>query len=155
MRRCCSDRTRYAAAAGLARGSYVLADAPDGEPDVLLMASGSEVAVCLEAFEQLAAEGIKARVVSMPSWKLFESQSQEYRERVIPPSVRARVSVEQASTFGWERFTGIEGARIGMETFGASAPLKELTRKFGFTPEHVLTAAKAQVSRVRARRALK
>jgi transketolase len=145
------DRTRYAAASGLAQGAYVLADPPDGAPDVLLLATGSEVALCLGAFEQLAKEGIKARVVSMPAWELFERQSQEYRDRVIPPSVRARVSVEQASTFGWERYTGIDGARIGMETFGASAPLKELVRKFGFTPENVVAAARAQVARAQGR----
>jgi len=143
------DRTRYAAASGLAQGAYILADSPDGAPDVLLLATGSEVALCLGAFEQLAKEGVKARVVSMPAWELFERQSQEYRDRVLPPSVRARVSVEQASTFGWERYTGIDGARIGMETFGASAPLKELVRKFGFTPENVVAAARAQVARVR------
>jgi transketolase len=143
------DRARYRAASGLARGAYVLADPPDGKPDVLLLASGSEVSLCVAAYEQLAAQGIKARVVSMPAWGLFEQQPREYRDQVLPPAVGARVSVEQASTFGWERYTGIDGARIGMETFGASAPLKELVKKFGFTAEHVVTAAKAQIARVR------
>jgi transketolase len=143
------DRARYASAAGVAHGAYVLADPPDGKPDVLLLASGSEVSLCMAAFEQLAAEGIKARVVSMPAWELFEREVQAYRDAVIPPSVTARVSVEQASTFGWERYTGTDGARIGMESFGASAPLKELVKKFGFTAEHVVAAAKAQIARVR------
>ncbi len=143
------DRARYASAAGVAHGAYVLADPPDGKPDVLLLASGSEVSLCVAAFEQLAAEGVKARVVSMPSWEIFEAESQAYRDQVIPPAVTARVSVEQASTFGWERYTGLGGTRIGMETFGASAPLKELVKKFGFTVEHVTAAAKAQIARVR------
>jgi len=141
------DRSRYAPAAGLAQGAYVLADAPDGKPDVLLLATGSEVSLCVEAFEKLTAEGIKARVVSMPSWELFDRQSQEYRDRVLPPAVAARVSVEQASTFGWARFVGIGGEAIGMHTFGASAPLKELQQKFGFTPDRILVAAKEQLAR--------
>ncbi|HEV8486937.1 MAG TPA: transketolase [Blastocatellia bacterium] len=141
------DRTKYGAAAGVAMGAYVLADALDGRPEVLLMASGSEVSLCVEAYEQLKAEGIKARVVSMPSWELFEHQSQAYRESVIPPDVSARVSVEQASTFGWARFTGLVGERIGMKTFGASAPLKELQKKFGFTVENVVLAAKQQLGK--------
>jgi transketolase len=140
------DRTKYAPAAGLARGAYVLADAPDGRPDVLLMATGSEVQLCVAAFEQLQAGGIKARVVSMPSWELFEDQDRSYQDEVLPPDVTARVAVEQASTFGWERYTGPAGARVGMHTFGASAPLKELQRKFGFTPEHVVETAKAQIA---------
>ena len=140
------DRTKYAAASGLAKGAYVLADAPGGRPDVLLMATGSEVALCLRAAEQLQADGVKARVVSMPSWELFEQQSQEYREGVIPPAVTARVAVEQASTFGWAHYTGATGAIIGMRTFGASAPLKALETKFGFTPERLVAAAKAQVA---------
>jgi transketolase len=138
------DRARFAPASGVAQGAYTLADAPDGRPDVLLMASGSEVALCIQAYEQLLAEGIKARVVSMPSWELFEQQTQEYRDSVIPPDVTARVSVEQASTFGWARFTGLTGHRIGMRTFGASAPLKELQKKFGFTTENIVAAAKEQ-----------
>ena len=143
------DRTKYASAAGVARGGYVLADAPDGAPDVLLLGTGSEVALCIAAHETLAREGIKARVVSMPSWELFEQQPDTYRASVLPPAVMARVSVEQGSTFGWARYVGPEGHAIGMRTFGASAPLKELQRKFGFTPESAVAAAKAQVERAR------
>jgi transketolase len=141
------DRSRYAAASGLARGAYVLADADGGLPEVMLLSTGSEVSLCIEAFERLKADGVRARVVSMPSWELFEHQSQAYRESVLPPEVTARVSVEQAGTFGWERYVGPAGARIGMETFGASAPLKELQKKFGFTVEHVVEAARAQLAR--------
>jgi transketolase len=141
------DRAKHGSASGLARGAYVVADAPGGAPQVLLLATGSEVALCLVASERLAAEGVRARVVSMPSWELFERQSPAYRDEVLPPAVTARVSVEQASTFGWERYTGRDGARIGIETFGASAPLKELQKKFGFTPEAVVAAARAQVAR--------
>jgi transketolase len=141
------DRRRYAAATGVARGAYILADAEGGKPDVLLLSSGSEVSLCVEAYERLAADGIRARVVSMPSWELFEQQNQSYRESVLPPEVIARVSVEQASTFGWERYVGPTGARIGMETFGASAPLKELQKKFGFTVDHVVEAAREQLAR--------
>ncbi|MBV8607227.1 MAG: transketolase, partial [Singulisphaera sp.] len=144
------DRTKYAPASGLARGAYVLADAEDGAPDVLLLATGSEVNLCVKAFEELKAWGIKARVVSMPSWELFAHQDKAYRESVIPPHVTARVSVEQASDFGWERFTGATGARIGMHTFGASAPLKELQSKFGFTPDKIVAAAKEQIDLARA-----
>jgi transketolase len=140
------DRAKYGAASGVAKGAYVLADAPGGRPDVLLMATGSEVVLCLGAYEQLTAGGVKARVVSMPSWELFERQSQEYRESVIPPAVTARVAVEQASTFGWAHYTGATGVIIGMRTFGASAPLKALETKFGFTPEHLVAAARAQVA---------
>jgi transketolase len=140
------DRTRYAAASGLAKGAYIVADAKDGKPDVLLLATGSEVSLCIEAYEQLKTEGIEARVVSMPSWELFEQQSQEYRDSVIPPSITARVCVEQASTFGWGEYVGLGGGRIVMHTFGASAPLKELKRKFGFTPDKVVAAAKAQLA---------
>ncbi|HTC92085.1 MAG TPA: transketolase [Terriglobales bacterium] len=143
------DRTKYASAAGVAKGGYILADAPNGKPEVLLMASGSEVSLCVGAYEQLKKEGINARVISMASWELFELQSEEYRQSVIPPDVRARVSVEQASTFGWERFTGIDGVRLGMRTFGASAPLKELLKKFGFTVDNVVAAAKQQLGVVR------
>ena len=142
------DRTKYASAAGVAKGAYVLADAPDGRPDVLLLATGSEVALCVQAHEQLAVEGIKSRVVSMPSWELFEQQSENYKQSVIPSDVTARVSVELASTFGWGRYVGIQGQTIGMESFGASAPLKELAKKFGFTVDHVVAAAKAQVDHV-------
>lgn len=139
------DRTKFASAEGVHKGAYVLADATDGKPDVLLLASGSEVPLCVKAYEALTAEGVKARVVSMPSWELFEHQTQEYRDSVLPPSVRARVAVEQASTFGWAQYVGNEGAIIGMKTFGASAPLKELLKKFGFEPENVVKAAKEQI----------
>ncbi|MEW6683717.1 MAG: transketolase [Nitrospirota bacterium] len=139
------DRSVYAPAKGVEKGAYVLADAADGRPGVLLLASGSEVSLCVEAYEQLKSEGIKARVVSMPSWELFEQQSQDYRDSVIPPSITARVSVEQASTFGWARYVGTTGQTIGMKTFGASAPLKELVKKFGFTPDRVVAAAKEQL----------
>ena len=142
------DRTKYAAASGLAKGAYVLADAEGGKPDVLLMGSGSEVQLCVQAYEALQAEGVKARVVSMPSWDLFEKQSEEYQESVIPHDVHARVYVEQASTFGWEKYTGKKGAKIGMSTFGASAPLKALLIKFGFTVDKVTAAAKEQIALV-------
>jgi transketolase len=136
------DRTEYAAASGVARGAYVLADAPGGSPEVILIASGSEVSLAVQAHENLIAEGIRSRVVSMPSWDVFDHQTQEYRDRVLPPGVTARVAVEQASTFGWERYVGTTGRIIGMKTFGASAPLKELQRKFGFEPDQVEAAAK-------------
>ena len=141
------DRRKYAPASGVARGAYVLADAVHGRPQVLLLASGSEVSLCLAAYEQLRAEGIEARVISMPSWEIFEQQSQDYRDQVIPPQVTARVSVEQATTFGWERYLGANGRSIGMQTFGASAPLKALQQRFGFTPEHVVAAAKEELQR--------
>jgi len=137
------DRTKYAPASGVARGAYVLADTPGGNPDVILIASGSEVSLAVAAHETLVAEGIRSRVVSMPSWDIFDGQSQEYRDQVLPPAVTARVAVEQASTFGWERYVGCTGRVIGMKTFGASAPLKELQRKFGFEPHGVVAAAKA------------
>jgi transketolase len=140
------DRNRYAAASGLAKGAYVMADAEGGRPDVILLATGSEVQLCVQAFERLTADGTRARVVSMPSWELFEQQTQEYRDSVLPPEVTARVSVEQASMFGWERYVGLSGARIGMMSFGASAPLKELQKKFGFTVDHVVEAAHAQLA---------
>jgi transketolase len=146
------DRTKYASADGVQRGAYVLADSVDGPPDVLLLATGSEVSLCLAAYEQLNAEGIKARVVSMPSWELFEQHcrvSPAYRNDVLPEAVSARVSVEKASTLGWARYVGIDGHSIGMETFGASAPLQELQKKFGFTVDNVLAAAKQQVARSR------
>jgi transketolase len=141
------DRTKYAAASGVARGAYVLGDTPAGNPEVLLIASGSEVSLAVEAHEKLVAEGIRSRVVSMPSWDIFDHQTQEYRDSVLPPKVTARVAVEQASTFGWERYVGTSGRIIGMKTFGASAPLKELQRKFGFEPEHLVAAAKEQLGK--------
>jgi len=140
------DRMKYASATGVAQGAYVLADAPDGRPDVVLLGTGSEVALCVQAHEQLVADGVKSRVVSMPSWELFEQQPEEYRQSVIPPDVTARVSVEQASVFGWERYVGTQGQVIGMNSFGASAPLKDLAKKFGFTVDHVVAAAKAQIA---------
>jgi len=137
------DRTKYAPASGVARGAYVLADAPGGKPDVILMGSGSELSLCVEACEKLKADGIQARVVSMPSWELFERQDAAYKESVLPANVTARVSVEMASVFGWERYVGPKGKMIGMHSFGASAPLKDLKKKFGFEPENVVAAAKA------------
>jgi transketolase len=136
------DRSKYAPASGLAKGAYVLADAPGKNPEVILIATGSEVSLAVNAHEKLVAEGIRSRVVSMPSWDIFEHQSQEYRDRVLPPTVTARVAIEQASTFGWERYVGTTGRVIGMKTFGASAPLKELQKKFGFEPDHVAATAK-------------
>jgi transketolase len=146
------DRTRYASADGLQRGAYILADTDDGKPDVLLLATGSEVSLCIEAYEKLKAEGIKARVVSMPSWELFEHYCRDhpdYREQVLPDSVTARVSVELGATLGWARYVGRHGHSIGMETFGASAPLRELQEKFGFVPGNIIGAAKAQLARAR------
>lgn len=143
------DRTKVGAASGVAKGAYVLADAAGGAPDVILLASGSEVPLCLQAYEQLTAEGVKARVVSMPSWELFEQQSQEYRDSVLPPRITARIAAEQASTFGWGRFVGPAGETIGMRTFGASAPLKQLQQKFGFTPEQVVAAARTALAKRR------
>ncbi|MCJ2013513.1 transketolase [Methylobacterium sp. J-076] len=139
------DRSKYGAASGTAKGGYVLADC-DGTPEVILMASGSEVQLCLDAYDALAADGVRARVVSMPSWDLFERQDEAYRNSVLLPAVKARVAVEQGSVIGWDRYAGSEGMIIGMDTFGASAPLKDLLQKFGFTPEKVLEAAKAQVA---------
>ena len=141
------DRSKYAAASGLRHGGYVLADAPGGNPDVLLLATGSEVALCVAAHELLGKEGVRSRVVSLPSWELFDRQDQAYKDAVLPPSVRARVSVEQGSTLGWERYVGSTGRAIGMRTFGASAPLKELQKKFGFEPGNVVTAAREQLTR--------
>jgi transketolase len=141
------DRKKYAPASGVARGAYVLADAPGGAPDVIIIATGSEVILAVQAHEQLLAEGIRSRVVSMPSWDIFDHQTQEYRDSVLPPKVMARVAVEQASTFGWERYVGTTGRIIGMKTFGASAPLKELQRHFGFEPDHVAAAAKEVLDR--------
>ena len=136
------DRTKYAPASGVERGAYVLADAPGNNPELILIASGSEVSLAVQAHEKLIAEGIRSRVVSMPSWDIFEHQTQEYQDSVLPPSLVARVAVEQASTFGWERYIGKRGRMIGMKTFGASAPLKELQKKFGFEPDQIVAAAK-------------
>ena len=144
------DRSKYAAASGVARGAYVLADAPGGKPEVILIATGSEVSLAAQAHEQLVAAGIRSRVVSMPSWDVFEREPQAYRDAVLPPAVTARVAVEQASTFGWERYVGPTGRVIGMHIFGASAPLKALQQEFGFTVANVVAAAKAQLERMRA-----
>jgi transketolase len=141
------DRTKYSPASGAAYGAYVLADTPGGNPEVILIASGSEVSLAVQAHEKLLTEGVHSRVVSMPSWEIFDHQTQEYQDSVLPPNVRARVAVEQASTFGWERYVGTSGHVIGMNTFGASAPLKELQRKFGFEPDQVVAAAKKQLGR--------
>jgi transketolase len=136
------DRTKYAAASGVAKGGYILADAKDAHPDVILIGTGSELSLCVAAYEQLTADGIKARVVSMPSTSIFDQQDDAYKHSVLPPDVRARVSVEAGSVFGWEKYVGLDGAIIGMTTFGASAPIKDLMKKFGFTVEHVIQAAK-------------
>src|SRR5262249_17124453 len=141
------DRSRYGAASGVAKGGYIVADADDSKPSAILMASGSEVSLCIAAHEQLRAEGIKTRVVSMASWELFDEQDKEYQDSVLPPSVNARVAVEQASTLGWTRYIGTSGQMIGMNTFGASAPLKELQKKFGFTPEKVISVVREQLTK--------
>jgi len=143
------DRTRYAPAGGVSRGAYILADAPKTDPAVILIGTGSEVALCIKAYEDLKQEGIPARVVSMASWELFEQQDQSYRDRVLPPDIIARVSVEMGSVVGWDRYVGPTGAKIGMHTFGSSAPLKDLLTKFGFTPEKVLEVAKEQIANAR------
>ncbi len=136
------DRSKYGAASGVAKGGYILADASDGKPEVILLSTGSEVSLCVSAYEQLKAEGVKARVVSMPSWNLFEHQSDDYKAKVLPPDITARVAVEQAATFGWSKYVGPKGIVIGMTRFGASAPIKELQKKFGFTTENVVAAAR-------------
>jgi len=140
------DRTKYASAAGAAKGAYVLADAPGHKPEVILMASGSEVYLCVDAYEKLKAEGVNARVVSMPSWEIFEKQDAAYKESVLPSNATARVSVELAATLGWERYVGSKGQMIGMQRFGASAPWKDLQKKFGFTTDTVLAAARKAIA---------
>ena len=137
------DRRKYAAASGVERGAYVLADAPDGKPHIILIATGSELSLAADAHERLRSDGIRSRVVSMPSWNVFERETQAYRESVLPPDVTARVAIEQSSTFGWERYVGTAGRVIGMHTFGASAPLKALQKQFGFTVDNVVMTAKA------------
>jgi transketolase len=141
------DRKRYASAAGVARGAYVMADAEGGKPSVILIGTGSEVALCVEVYEKFKQQGITARVVSMPSWELFEQQDQAYRDSVLPPGITARVSVEAGSVIGWDRYVGMTGARIGMHSFGSSAPITDLLKKFGFTPEKVLAAANDQIAK--------
>jgi transketolase len=137
------DRSKYAPASGVARGAYVLADAPDGKPNIILIATGSELSLAVDAHEKLRSDGICSRVVSMPSWDVFEREPQAYRDSVLPPDVAARLAIEQASTFGWERYVGSAGRAIGMHTFGASAPLKALQKEFGFTVDNIVTTAKA------------
>jgi transketolase len=141
------DRTKYAAASGVAKGAYVLADTAGGKPEVILMATGSELHLAVAAFEKLTAEGIKARVVSMPCWELFEAQEAAYKEGVLPAGVTARVSVEMAATLGWDRYVGPKGRSVGMHSFGASAPLKDLLKKFGFEADAVVRAAKQALGR--------
>ena len=141
------DRTKYASATGTAKGAYVVADAENGTPQVILIGTGSELSLCVDAYEKLKAEGVKARVVSMPSWELFEEQDAAYKESVLPTEVTARVSVEMAATFGWERYTGSKGRNIGMHRFGASAPLKDLLKYFGFTVDKVVEEARAAIGR--------
>ena len=136
------NRNKYAPASGVVRGAYILADSPGGKPDIILIATGSEISLAVQAHERLVAESIRSRVVSMPSWDIFEHQTQEYRDSVLPPAVKSRIAIEQASTFGWERYVGDNGRIIGMQTFGASAPLKELQKEFGFEPERVVIIAK-------------
>jgi transketolase len=136
------DRGKYAPASGVAKGGYVLAGDANQKPDILFLATGSELSLAAGAYEKLTSEGVKARVVSLPSWEIFEQQPKEYRDSVIPPDVTARVSIEQASTLGWSQYVGSHGRTIGMSTFGASAPLKELQKKFGFTPDSVLSVAR-------------
>jgi transketolase len=140
------DRTRYAPATGVAQGAYVLADPPGKNADVILIATGSEVSLAVAAYEKLLLEGIRTRVVSMPSWEIFDHQPTEYRDSVLPPAVVLRVAIEQASTLGWERYVGSSGRIIGMKTFGASAPLKELQVKFGFEPDRVVNVVKEMIA---------
>jgi transketolase len=141
------DRAAFAPAAGLRRGGYVLADTPGGgQPEVILIGTGSEVSLCVAAHARLVADGVRSRVVSLPSWELFDEQPAAYRESVLPAAVSARVAVEQASALGWEHYVGATGRVIGMKTFGASAPLKELQHKFGFEPDAIVAAARAQIT---------
>jgi transketolase len=141
------DRSKYAAASGVAKGAYILADAQGGNPEIILIGTGSELSLCVEAYEKLTGEGMRARVVSMPSWEIFEQQDEAYRQNVFPPDVRSRVSVEAGSIFGWERYVGLDGAIIGMTTFGASAPAKDLFKKYGFTTDHIIQAAREVLAR--------
>jgi transketolase len=141
------DRTKFKSAEGVRKGGYVLAGEPDDKAQVLLIGTGSEVYLCVAAHEELAKAGIKSRVISIPSWELFEHQSDEYKESVLPKGIRGRVCVEQASSFGWERYAGDGGAIVAMKSFGASAPLKELQKKFGFTVENIVEKAKEQAKR--------
>src|SRR5829696_3012463 len=142
------DRSRYASAAGLRRGGYVLADPEEGDPETILIATGSDVALAVAAHEELSGEGVRSRVVSLPCWELFERQDRSYRDEVLPPSIVARVSVEEASTLGWDRYVGPGGTKIGMHTFGSSAPLKDVQTKFGFTPDRVAEAVRETMVQV-------
>jgi transketolase len=146
------DRERYAPAEGLRRGGYVLADPEDGDPEVILIATGSEVALALGAHEELLGDGLRSRVVSLPCWELFDRQGDAYRDQVLPPEVTARVSVEEASTLGWDRYVGPDGVRVGMHTFGTSAPLKDVQAKFGFTPDRIAEAAREALEKSGAKR---
>ena len=137
------DRSKYASAEGLRRGGYVLADASDGDPELILIATGSEVALAVDAHESLIADGVRARVVSLPSFDLFDRQPDEYRESVLPAAITARISIEEASTLGWDRYVGPDGATIGMHTFGSSAPLKDVMEEYGFTPDRVAETARS------------
>jgi transketolase len=139
------DRAKYAPTAGVSKGAYILADAANGKPDVILMGTGSELSLCVDAYEKLKSEGVNARVVSMPCWKIFEEQDATYKESVFPANVTARVSVEMAATFGWDRYVGPKGRMIGMHRFGASAPLKDLLKYFGFTVDAVVREAHATI----------
>ena len=141
------DRTRYASATECAKGAYVLADTPGGSPEVLLIATGSEVGTATAAYETLIGEGVKVRIVSMPCWEIFEAQDQSYKDSVLPPAITARVAVEKGITLGWEKYIGLTGECVGMKTFGASAPFKELDKYFGFTVEAIVEAVKAQVAK--------
>jgi transketolase len=140
------DRSTYAAASGLAKGAYVLAGSEDETPEVILIGTGSEVSLCLEAHERLKGDGVKSRVVSMPSWHLFEKQDAAYRDKVLPPEIMARVAVEQAGSLGWDRYVGAKGASVTMSTFGASAPIAKLQAKYGFTADNVVKLAKEQIA---------
>ncbi len=140
------DRTKVSPASGVARGAYVLSDAADGKPDVILIGTGSEVSLCMSARDKLAAENVKARVVSMPCWELFEEQDEAYRDSVLPQAITARVTVEEAAAMGWDRYAGRTGEVLGMHSFGMSAPIKYVTEHFGFTTEHVVAAAKHTIS---------
>jgi transketolase len=141
------DRTKYAPASGVARGAYILADSEGGNPQVILIGTGSELSLCADAYEKLKADGVRARVVSMPSWDLFERQDQSYRDEVLPPDITARVAVEAGSTIGWAQFVGLKGQVIGMKTFGASGPLKDVMKKFGFTVDNVVKTARELVAK--------
>ena len=143
------DRTKYASAAGVAKGAYVMADAEGGKPEFILMGTGSEVQLCVGAYEKLTAEGVKVRVVSMPCWELFEKQSSEYKLQVLPPEVRARVAVEAGTSLGWKEYIGNDGIVVARNDFGASAPIKDLLKEFGFTVENVIAKAKEVMSKVK------